>query len=252
MNICNMIVKTLLHKLNNRWIKLRLQPIRVFCFHQVSDTFDPNVNCRPDWISLDQFHLSLMRLKREGYIFISLPSAYEHLKHDLFRCKKYAVLTADDGLLSQYEQIKWLEAYQIPITLFLNLNFVQNNTLPTHYQEYYQNKTPLTEAQLSSQLYIKVKELENIHSDYVTIALHSLKHENMARKTKEEICDDIIKGENFFIDRKDFIKFYCYPFGCHSAESDAYILSCGYIPVLMDGQKNYNDVSCIHREILTI
>lgn len=247
-----MTIKTLLHKIHNRWIKLRFQPIRVFCFHQVSDTFDPNVNCRPDWISLNQFHHTLMRLKREGYRFISLSSAHEHLKHDLFRCKKYAVLTADDGLLSQYEQIKWLEANKIPITLFLNLNFVQNNTLPIHYQEYYRDKSTLTEAQLSSQLYIKAKELENIHSDYVTIALHSLKHENMARKTKEEIRDDITKGENFFMKRKDFIKFYCYPFGSHSADSDAYILSCGYIPVLLDGQKNYNDVSCIHREIIDV
>lgn len=245
-----MTAKKLLHKINSRWTKLRLQPIRVFCFHQVSETFDPNVNCKSDWISLTQFRQSLLLLKQMGYKFISLSSAYEHLRHDLFRFKKYAVLTGDDGLLSQYEQIKWLEANQIPITLFLNLNFVQDNTLPTHYQEYYRNKSSLTETQLSSQLYIKVKDLENLHSDYVTIALHSLKHENMAQKTKKEICDDIMQGENFFMGRKDFIKFYCYPFGCHSSESDAIVQSCGYVPVLIDGQQNYNDASCIHREIL--
>lgn len=57
MNICA--------KIRRKLLKLRLQPIRVFCFHQVSETFD---------------------------------EAYEKWKHNWYRRKKYAVLTADNNL----------------------------------------------------------------------------------------------------------------------------------------------------------
>ena len=66
-------------------MKLRLQPIRVFCFHQVSETFDPNVYCKPDWISLDFLKEFVLRLQKEGYEFISLEEAHWYISEDFFR-----------------------------------------------------------------------------------------------------------------------------------------------------------------------
>ena len=73
-------------------MKLRMQPIRVFCFHHVSAVYNPDVYCKPDWIPLDFLKNYLEQLQAEGYKFISLAEAQTKISNDKFRIGKYAVL----------------------------------------------------------------------------------------------------------------------------------------------------------------
>ena len=44
--------------------------------------------------------------------------------------------------------------------------------------------------------------------------------------------------------------FHAYTWGRHNATTDAILQENNIIPVYMDGMKNYNDASCVHRELL--
>ena len=98
-----MVANELINIIQRKWMKLRLQPIRVFCLHHVCEQFDADVMHPCDWIALDEFKKQIYELRNQGYQFISLTAAYEHLKKDSFRYKKYAVLTFDDGYKSLKE-----------------------------------------------------------------------------------------------------------------------------------------------------
>lgn len=41
-----------------------------------------------DWMALDEFKQKINILRNDGYQFISITDAYEHLKKDKFRRKK--------------------------------------------------------------------------------------------------------------------------------------------------------------------
>ena len=112
-------IRTFLHKIHNRWTKLRLQPIRVFCIHHVTDTFDADLMWQCDWMQTDIFKQKVTELQKK-YTFISLTEAQKHLREDWLRCKHYAVMTADDGFASMKEIVPWLVERNIPITLFIN------------------------------------------------------------------------------------------------------------------------------------
>ena len=109
-----------LQKLQRKWMKLRLQPIRVFCLHHACEQFDAEAMYPCDWMALDELKQKIIALRNQGYQFISLTKAYHHLKKDYFRRKKYAVLTFDDGYKSLKEVLPWLEEQKIPATLFIN------------------------------------------------------------------------------------------------------------------------------------
>ena len=87
-------------------LRLRLHPIRVFVFHQVSDVFEPDTMWECDWTETEAFKRSLSALTKK-YTFISLDEVKEHLANDRFRFKDYAALTADDGWASLKNILPW-------------------------------------------------------------------------------------------------------------------------------------------------
>ena len=93
-------LKNIWAKVCRKWTKIRLQPIRVFCFHHVSDTFNKSYMWECDWVNTDVLKQWVLDMQRKGYQFVSLPEAHFHLQNDYMRCRKYAVLTADDGYKS--------------------------------------------------------------------------------------------------------------------------------------------------------
>ena len=111
-------------KIRRKWTKLRLQPIRVVCFHQVSDEYNPLTMWECDWTQTELFKRNILNLKRQGVIFLSLSEAYDKLRHDWYRRKKYVALTADDGYKSILNILPWLEEQKIPITLFINTKYL--------------------------------------------------------------------------------------------------------------------------------
>ncbi len=77
-------------------MKLRLQPIYVFCFHHVCETFDAASMNQRDWMQIDEFKQKVLKMQQDGVEFISLKEAYNKITNDKFRNRKYAVLTFDE------------------------------------------------------------------------------------------------------------------------------------------------------------
>lgn len=228
-------IRELLHKTQRKFVKLRLQPIHVFCFHQVSETFDVSTMYPGDWTPAEQFKRNIEQLKKR-YTFIQLQEAYKKLHHDLLRTKKYAVLTADDGWASLKNVLQWLAEQQIPITLFVNPAYLKG-------EETRENGMSglLTWEELNS-LLVKYKN--------ITIASHGWNHTLLEDMNTDAFYKSVFESHRFLKKNEQYIPFYAYPCGQHSQQTDAIIKQMQIVPVYMDGQVNYKYNNGIHRELL--
>lgn len=228
-------IKKIISRISNQWMKLRLQPIRVFCFHQTSETFDASTMYPGDWTQIEQFKLNVLQLK-ERYIFISLQEARDKLTHDSIRCKRYAVLTADDGWASLKNILPWLAELQIPVTLFVNPAYLKGEET--------------RENGMNGLLKIdELKELLN-HYPNISIASHGWNHALATDVETMDFLDATIKSVDYLKQFKNYIPFYAYPCGRHTKETDAILGKAGIAPVYIDGNKNYRYDGGIHRELL--
>ena len=160
-------------KIRRKWTKIRLQPIRVFCFHHVSDSYDVSYMWEEDWTNTDVLKDFIIGLRDKGYTFVSLQEAHEKLKRDWFRSKKYAVLTADDGFRSLLNILPWLEEQRIPITLFINPKYILENSIGDNTK----NRLEQTQSKLSSdEIYLKLRDIQAIQSPYISFGYHGFEH----------------------------------------------------------------------------
>lgn len=224
----------ILQKLRREWIKLRLQPIRVFCLHHVCEHFDVESMYLCDWMELDEFKQNINSLRRRGYQFISLADAYNHLTKDLFRRKKYAVLTFDDGYQSLLEVLPWLEEQNIPATLFINGKYLDGAS----YRE-----TP-------KEQYLTYDELFALNSPLIEIGHHGWEHTDATMMTKDELSESMLKNIEILSSHPRYIPFWAYTYGKHSNENDIILIQNDLIPVLIAGNKNYQWMGGIDRELL--
>lgn len=222
-------------KIQRELLHLRLQPIRVFCFHQVSDTFDESFMKRVDWLQTDSFKNKIINLKEQGYIFISLPQAFEYLKNDIIRIKKYAVLTADDGWASLRNILPWLSEQQIPVTLFLNPAYLDGK----HFRE------------RDTEQYLKWSEVENLHEQYplLTIGSHGWEHKEVLGQQITEFDESVIRSKKALSHLPNYIPFFAYPYGRHSICGNTTLKSNELVPVYVNGEMNYKNHH-INRELL--
>ena len=243
-----MKIKNIVLKLNRRILHLRLRPVRVFCFHGVvGETNDNNPDSIPTSFLMETIH----QLLNSGYKFISLKEAHAHIKNDKIRMKKYAVLTADDGLKSQLDVLAWLEENGVPITLSLNVLSLDNKTCGLPYRKWFHIEDKDTEKRYAQQLYISESELNGIKSDLVTFALHGVNHDEPSTEISlDDFRRDVEACIQKFASSKHYVPFYAYKYGKHNRNTDAILRQYNLTPILVDGEKNYNDSSCIHRESL--
>lgn len=242
-----MKIKEIVLKLKRRLLRLRLQPVRVFCFHEV----DENEENNPDRIPMSFLMETIQQLLNSGYKFISLKEAHAHIKKDKIRIKKYAVLTADDGLKCQLNVLDWLEKKNIPITLCLNVLSLSNKTCGLPYRKWYHIEDKETEKRYAEQLYISESELQRIESNLVTFALHGVNHDEAATEISlDDFRKDVEACIQKFASNKHYVPFYTYKYGMHNRNTDEVLRQYNLTPILVDGEKNYNDASCIHRELL--
>ena len=222
-------------KLQRKLLKVRLQPIRVFCFHQVSDVFDDSAMEVCDWIQTDVFKQIVLTLRKK-YTFVSLTEAKEYIKNGFFRTKNYAVLTADDGCSSIRSVIPWLAELGIPITLFINPCYLDGK----HFRE------------RSTEKYLSMRDLKDCANTFtnVSVALHGWEHQDMSSCSEVAFREDIEKSKKALSFFPCYIPFYAYPWGRHNSMNDTVLRECGLTPVLMDGLRNYSDWHCIHREMM--
>lgn len=239
MNLCQ--------KIHKRLTMLRLQPIRVFCFHLVSDVFDSLSGWECDWIQTDVFKRKVLSLKEE-YTFISLQEAYEYLLHDTIRTKKYAVLTADDGMQCLSSILPWLEEQRIPITLFLSANYLDGKSYYLGYDAYWEKQGVAVPALAPSELYLTKEQIGGLQSPMYSIGIHGWKHVPVPSLKEEEFEQQTNMAIDDLSRYAQYIPFYAYTYGRHTNESDAFVRQKNLVPVLCDGKVNVKYDGYIHRE----
>lgn len=224
----------LVHKIYRKWIKLRLQPIRIFCLHHVCNQFNAECMYPCDWIGLSFFQSKINDLRKQGYEFISLSEAYEHLQKDWIRTKKYAVLTFDDGYKSLFEVLPWLEEQRLPATLFINAKYLDGKSYRENPKEQY----------------LTYNELFNLISPLLEIGHHGWEHTYIPDMTTEEIEQSIKQNNEILTSHPNYIPFWAYTCGRYNAISNSLLEKYGIIPVKVGGGKNYSWNGSLDRELL--
>ena len=221
------------NKICRKWMKIRLQPIRVFCLHHICEHFDSDAMYAFDWMALDEFKKKVNELRNQGYQFIALTAAYEHLKKDWFRRKKYAVLTFDDGYKSLNEVLPWLEEQKIPVTLFINGKYLDGKS----YRE------------TSKEQYLTHEELFALTNSLIEIGHHGWEHTAATEMTDDEFQDSLQKNTKILSNHPRYIPFWAYTWGLHTQNTDICLQLEGLVPVIITGQGNYSFNSFIDREL---
>ena len=228
------MISKLLHKFYRKLLRLRLQPIRVFCLHHVCEQFDADTMYACDWMALDEFKQKINILRDDGYQFISITDAYEQLKKDRFRRKKYAVLTFDDGYKSLKEILPWLEEQKIPATFFINGKYLDGKS----YRE-----TP-------KEQYLTYDELFALTSPLIEIGHHGWEHKSVNDMSEAELIESMQKNIEILSSHPRYIPFWAYTCGRHDKNSDIILSDNGVIPVLVNGGKNYMWMGDVSRELM--
>lgn len=222
----------LLKKIRRKWMKLRLQPICVFCLHHVCEQFDAEAMYPCDWMALDEFKLKINALRNKGYQFISLTDAYEHLKNDWFRRKKYAVLTFDDGYKSLNEVLPWLEEKQMPATLFINGKYLDGKS----YRE-----TP-------NEQYLTYDELFALTSPFIEIGHHGWEHTAATEMTEEELLESLQRNIEVLSAHPRYIPFWAYTYGKYTDQTNFLLRNNKLILVKVSGGQNFHLQEAVDRE----
>lgn len=229
---------------------MRLQPIRVYCFHHVSAEYNPLTMWECDWTQIDQFKRNIMHLKACGVEFISLPEAHDKLMHDWIRCKKYAVLTADDGYKSLLNILPWLDERQIPVTLFVNTKYLDGKSWSEINEE--QARRAKTDVDMvmdvCPKLYLSQEELKQVAAmPYVTIGMHGHEHLDATKQVIEDFKSNVVLCKETLISVEHTIPYLAYTWGRHKIATDKILKEMGIVPVLVHGNLNYNNYDFIDR-----
>lgn len=225
--------KSFFQRVRHHLFRLRLHPIRVFVFHQVSDVFEPDTMWECDWTQTDVFKRNILALKQK-YTFISLAEVRNHLEKDKWRLKDYAALTADDGWASLANILPWLVEQKIPITLFLNPSCLDGQH--RHSRE--------TDKLLTEQEVLNIVEEG---SPYISVASHGWTHKSCTEMTMEEFEESVQRSEVVLNRIPSKVSFFAFASGKHTQEQVDYLRGNSLIPVFVDGTVNENDPDAIHR-----
>lgn len=220
-------------KIRRKWTKIRLRPIHVYCFHHVCQEFDSESMNECDWMQIDEFKRKMISMQQDGIEFISISIANKHICNDWIRCKKYAVVTFDDGYTSLKEILPWLEEKEIPVTLFINGKYLDGRSYRENPKEQYLTRD----------------ELFALTSPLIEIGSHGWEHKNARQMSEKEFMACIDKNIQVLANHPCYIPFHAYTWGAHTETLDRVLHTRKIIPVLMDGAMNYNDQIVIHREL---
>lgn len=215
--------------------KLRLRPIKIYLFHQVSDVFDNRTMKKGDWTESQLFKNNISTINSECH-FISLVEATDRIRRDVFRFRKYAVLTSDDGWESLKNILPWLNEQAIPVTLFVNPSYLDG----IHFRE------------KNTERYLHLEDLVEICAEYplVSIGLHGWEHIRVSELNEDDFRNSIDKSLEVIREIPSFVPYYCYPYGDHNIMNDRVLKDYGLIPVLVDNGTNVDDSTIVHRILL--
>lgn len=238
-----------INRIRRKLMKLRLQPIRVFCFHHVSEQYDASYMWECDWVNTDVLKQAILELKNHGYRFISLPEARTRLQRDWFRYHKYAVLTADDGFKTLLNIVPWLIEQQIPISLFVNSKYIMEDGMGENVQE---RLDAAKDKIVSEDIYLNRADVMALQSSLVTYAYHGYEHCDEWKMDEDTFVRNVEQGEDkmhhIF---PNIIPFYAHTYGHTRRGYDEILKAHGLVPVYVSGNVNYNDAEHIDRELIS-
>lgn len=232
-------------KIRKILVRLRLQPIRVYCLHHVCEHFDAVSMHEGDWMALSDFQNKITTLCQNGVEFISLSDAWQRMCNEHFRCKKLAVITFDDGYSSIKEVLPWLHEQCIPCTLFINGKYTDGSSYRDTPEEKY-----LTQDELLSLID------SNGEGGLIEVFSHGWEHNSATQMSEETFRASIEKNMQFLLpftgtkSVRQLPFFHAYTWGEHTTATDNILHEKGIVPVLMDGMKNYAGAEVVHRELL--
>lgn len=230
------MLRDLLHRIRRKLIKLRLQPIRVYCMHHVCAEFDEESMNEGDWMQINEFKRKVIEMQQDGVEFISLKEAYDKIANDKFRNHKYVVFTFDDGYASLKEILPWLEEQGIPVTLFINGKYLDGKSYRKNPKEQYLTKDALFA----------------MTSPLIEIGSHGWEHIRAIEQTEQEFEESVKMNVGMLSRHSNYIPFHAYTYGNHNTATNAILRERTLLPVLIDGMKNYNEKNAIHRELLGV
>lgn len=245
-----MNLQELLHRIRRKWMKIRLQPIRVFVFHHVSKERNPLICMQEDWTQLDQFKRNIENQQRQ-YTFISLETACDKLQHDLFRMRKYAVITTDDGFASVLSVMPWLEEKHIPLTLFVNTRYMDGDKLKPVHEKWLRELAPNVDSKtIAKQMYLSREQIWSLTSPLIEIGLHGHEHLNAKQTSESQFEADIDTCIAKLQEHPRFIRAFAYPWGDATKESLIYLKKQDIIPIVVRGGRNYIWEGSVDRECI--
>ena len=228
------MIAKLINRIKLKLIKLRLQPIRVFCLHHVCKTYEESTMYYDDWMQIDEFKAKVLSMQQNRVEFISLTDAYAKLTNDKFRNHKYAVLTFDDGYASLNEILPWMEGQNIPATLFINGKYLDGKSYRDNPNEKYLTK----------------KELFSLTSPLIEIGSHGWEHNRLTDMKMEEFEKSVEQNVRLLSEHPSYVPFWAYTYGTHTKISDEYLRGQKILPIYIEGSRNYNNKNYIDREFL--
>ncbi|MBQ4394852.1 MAG: polysaccharide deacetylase family protein [Paludibacteraceae bacterium] len=241
----------LFSKIIRRLTSLWCKPIEVFCFHKVSDTYQPQYGSIGDWTQTEQFKLNILSLRKK-YTFISLEEAYRHLLYDTFRIRNYAVLTSDDGYQCLLDILPWLEEQKIPITLFISTKYLDGKSHDPWFDAHWGDISAEQKADYLKSMYIQQTHLQlpELCSKNVSLSLHGYGHDEVSEMSKEEFASYVDKCCVPIQTHPRFMPFYAYTWGRHSEVTDRVLREKKIVSVFMDGYANIHFDGAIHRKCI--
>lgn len=247
-----MILNKVIRRLKKLYVYSRLRPIRVFCLHQISTIYDP-IRCYDiDWVSTNDFQ-SVINSLSLNYTFISLTEAKQKLERDWIRRKRYAVLTFDDGYASIYPSLEWLEQRGIPFTLFINAKYLDGYSCSPHILEHARKHVEsISDSEVVKGLYLSEVDLSERATHLCQIGSHGYEHLDATMLSPSDFAVQISVNQTILGRFSNFVPFHAYTWGNHTKETDRILHEMRITPVMMDGQKNYNDSTIIHRELFPL
>lgn len=237
-------------KIKRKVTRLLLRPVHVYVFHHVSDVRDPLVSGASDWTKTEVFKQNILALKKK-HSFIPLDKAWAKIQNDKLRLKSYAALTTDDGLTTVPFIFPWLESQGIPLTCFINSQYLDGLSHKKEDETRIRREDPGADVhEVIKRQYMTAGQLESLSSPHISIALHGNEHFDSTSLSEQDFIQNVELCRNSLYSHSGFSPFFAYPWGKHSKETDRILKDRGLVPVLVDGEANCHSNDVIHRECI--
>lgn len=203
--------------------------IPIFVYHNIV-TDESQIEYDYMQTTKKEFEEQIKGLIDYGYNFITYDELIKFKNNEIKLKKNSCILTFDDGFNGVYENAYPIaKKYNIPFTMFIIINTVEKSGYIT---------------------WDNLKEMKE--SGLVTIASHSMDHNDFSKLTVQEAVKNVKESYSIIEEKlgKQKNKIFTYPYGLYTEEEIIKLEEEGYIQNLTDNKINKSnnlDLSRLHR-----